>query len=268
MRKFITFAKHVAVAPALLVLLLNGNLAAADETLAWGGIILQQEQAASLDRTIATNDRNGPGSPQRDDLGRRKIRVGLYENEPKIFMGQSGFASGIFPKILDEIAQKEEWQLTYVPCKWAECLVALEKGRLDLLPDVAFSPERNKRFDFHQEEVISSWSAVFVKNRKDMRSIFDLNDKRIGVLSGSIQQKFLNRMAKGFGFTISFVEAASFKELFKLLTEGTADAVVANHFFGDYFHRQYGLKKTPIVFNPVSLFFVALNNSHAAVIGV
>ena len=171
MRKFITFAKHVAVAPALLVLLLNGNLAAADETLAWGGIILQQEQAASLDRTSATNDRNGPGSPQRDDLGRRKIRVGIYENEPKIFMDQSGFASGIFPKILDEIAQKEEWQLTYVPCKWAECLVALEKGRLDLLPDVAFSPERNKRFDFHQEEVISSWSVVYVENRKDMRRI-------------------------------------------------------------------------------------------------
>ncbi len=30
---------------------------------------------------------------------------------------------------------------------------------------------------------------------------------------------------------------------------------IANHFFGDYFYQQYGLVKTPIVFNPATLFY-------------
>jgi len=104
----------------------------------------------------------------------RHVRVGLYENKPKIFTDETGSPSGIFVDILNEIAKKEKWQLIYVPCKWQGCLEALEQGRLDLMPDVAFSTKRAKKFAFHEEAVVSSWSVVYTGNRKRVDNITDL----------------------------------------------------------------------------------------------
>ena len=64
----------------------------------------------------------------------REIRVGLYQNEPKIFMDETGQAAGIFIELLDEIAAQEGWAVTYVPCEWSECLLMLETGQIDLMP--------------------------------------------------------------------------------------------------------------------------------------
>lgn len=187
--------------------------------------------------------------------GGRTVRVGVYENKPKIFTDEQRNASGIFISILEEIARKERWQVTYVWCEWFDCLDLLGGAQIDLLPDVAFSPDRARRFDFHEEEVVNSWSAVYAPSSRGMERIADLDGRRLSVLKGSIQQTTLEKMAKGFGFDITFVEAASFEEAYRSVEHGQADAVVANHLSGDYFHRQYGLEKTPIVFQPVSLFF-------------
>ncbi|HNT27073.1 MAG TPA: transporter substrate-binding domain-containing protein [bacterium] len=185
----------------------------------------------------------------------RPVRVGVYENKPKIFTDEQRNASGIFISILEEIARKEGWRVTYVWCEWFDCLELLSAGQIDLLPDVALSPDRSRRFDFHKEEVVNSWSAVYAPSRREIERMADLHGHRLSVLKGSIQQTTLEEMAKGFGFAITFVEANSFEEAYRLVEEGQADAVVANHLSGDHFHRQYGLEKTPVVFQPVSLFF-------------
>ncbi len=198
-----------------------------------------------------------------NELNYRKVRVGLYENKPKIFTNESGVASGIFPDILNEIARKEKWQLTYVPCEWNNCLYLLENGRIDLVPDVAFSPKRYEKFDFHTEPVIISWSTAYARDRNRMNTIADLNGQRIAVLNGSIQQTVLKEMTSGFGLKVSFMEAQSFEEAFSLTAKGDADAVVSNQFFGDYFYREYELEKTPIIFNPVSLYFATMPGYNA-----
>jgi len=193
----------------------------------------------------------------------RTVRVGLYENKPKIFTDEAGGAAGIFPTILNEIAGKENWRLLYVPCEWEACLDALEQGRLDLMPDVAFSPDRDRKFDFHSREVLNSWATTYASRSEGLNSIADLNGKRIAVLKGSIQQSLLAQMAKGFGLRIDFVGTQSHEEAFSATARGAADVAVANQLFGDSFHRQYGLEKTPIVFNPVSLYFATAAGANA-----
>ena len=53
------------------------------------------------------------------------IRVGAYENNPKIFSDASGRIVGLFPDILNHIAEKEGWQLEYVHGTWTQCLKRL-----------------------------------------------------------------------------------------------------------------------------------------------
>ena len=39
----------------------------------------------------------------------RTVRVGMYQNEPKIFTDENGHAAGFFIELLDEIAKEEGW---------------------------------------------------------------------------------------------------------------------------------------------------------------
>ncbi len=68
---------------------------------------------------------------------------------------------------------------------------------------------------------------------------------------------------RGFGFEVTIVPTESLEEAFKLAGNGSVDAAIANHFFGDYFYQQYGLVKTPIVFNPATLFFATAKGRNA-----
>ncbi|MHB8788331.1 MAG: ATP-binding protein [Desulfobulbaceae bacterium] len=203
----------------------------------------------------AANTPPNAGAQLRNSQGRREIRVGLYENKPKIFTGENGRAAGIFAAVLEEIARREQWDVTYVPCNWHECLAALDEGRIDLMPDVALSSERDGTFDFHREAVIESWSQVYVNRRKPAATWSDLNGRRVALLKGSVQQTTLERMINGLGYSISIVEANSYEEAFALAAKGSVDAVVTNHFFGSSSYREYGLQSTALVFNPVSLYF-------------
>ncbi|MBN1364484.1 MAG: transporter substrate-binding domain-containing protein [Syntrophaceae bacterium] len=53
------------------------------------------------------------------------VRVGVYENAPKIFTSKSGKPAGIFIDIIEHIAKVEDWKLRYVSGSWAEGLERL-----------------------------------------------------------------------------------------------------------------------------------------------
>ncbi|MBN1379142.1 MAG: transporter substrate-binding domain-containing protein [Gammaproteobacteria bacterium] len=254
--KILTLSVSIAAIWVLLILLFVGGVVAA-ETRPDQGIIEWQKQTSTQNETNSLIKKQ-----PNNDLLYRTVRVGVYENQPKIYIDENGVVSGIFAIILEEIAQLEKWKLIYVPCEWQECLEFLKSGRIDLMPDVAFSYERDEQFDFHEEEVVSSWSVVYANNKKQMSNISDLNGRRIAVLKGSIQQTVMEQMANGFSFNIAVSEAKSFEEAFTLVADGIVDAVASNHFYGNYYYREYGLVKTPIVFNPVSLYFATASDSN------
>ncbi len=74
------------------------------------------------------------------------IRVGAYENPPKIYTDETGAIVGLFPDVLNYIAEKEGWKFNYVHGTWSECLDRLEKNEIDLMVDVAYSEERGSLF--------------------------------------------------------------------------------------------------------------------------
>lgn len=114
------------------------------------------------------------------------VRVGIYENSPKIFTDEEGNASGFWPDIIEYIAAEEGWQIDYVPGSWTECLDRLESGEIDVMPDVAYTEERGELYDFSNETVYVSWSGVYVRERSDIQSLIDLEGKNIAVLKGSV----------------------------------------------------------------------------------
>ncbi|WP_114416197.1 EAL domain-containing protein [Marinospirillum perlucidum] len=186
-----------------------------------------------------------------------QVRVGIYDNPPKIFVSDAGEPSGILVEVLQAIASREGWTLEFQPCTWQECLALLEAGQLDLMPDVALSEERLERFAFHQVPALDSWSQIYRDPAVHLESLLDLQGKRIALLEGSVQQPALNHLLEGFELDYIPIAVASLDEAFARVAAGEADAAISNYQFGGYRAADYGLRETPIVLMPSQLYYAA-----------
>ena len=178
---------------------------------------------------------------------------------PKIFTDK-GKPAGIFIDIIEYIAKSEGWELHYMPGSWAENLDRLAQGEIDLMPDMAYSAERSKLYSFPQVPALSSWFQVYAPKGHDIRSILDLNGKRILILDRSIQQEAFTRLSKGFGLKCTLVNVPDYNTMFEQVREGKGDVAVTNSFYGMTHARKFDLEDTAILFEPSDLFYVAGKN--------
>ncbi len=193
------------------------------------------------------------------------IKVGVYENKPKVYRANDGKITGFFPDVLNYIAQQENWQLEYVHGTWEEGLNQLKNGEIDLMVDVAISPERQVEFDFTNETVLNSWAVICVKNNSKIKSFSDLEGKKIGILKSSVYlqgPQSITYYLKSFGINAEFIYVDEYSQLCKLLEEDKIDAAVVSRIFALYNAKNYqNIKQTDLVFNPTELRF-ALNKNN------
>lgn len=184
------------------------------------------------------------------------LRIGVYENPPKLLL-IDGQISGIFGDLILQIASREGWQIEAIPCTWNECLQLLQRGDIDLMPDVALSNERDDTLLFHETPFLHSWSQLYGKRTLKVTTLLDLNKVRIAVLENSIQETYLADITKNFGLDVTLIPVSSFDEGFQAVLWDRAEAVAANHLYGDLKARDLGLEPTPVMFQPARLFVVA-----------
>jgi len=190
------------------------------------------------------------------------VTVGVYENAPKIFTDKSGQPAGIFIDIIEYVAKEEGWTLRYVPGTWSEGLDRLAKGEIDLMPDVAYTAERERKYAFHKVPVISSWDKVYGRKDSGIQSLLDLDRKRVAVLEKSVQHEVFVNLVNSFGLNTTIVLAPDFKKAFEIAARGEADAAIANHYYGAMHAKEFGLEDTAVLFNPSALFFAAPKGTH------
>ncbi|MES2786365.1 MAG: transporter substrate-binding domain-containing protein [Pseudomonadota bacterium] len=185
------------------------------------------------------------------------VRVGVYQNSPKVDYTAEGISEGIFVDLIEAIASKEGWTLQYVPGTFGEGLTRLAAGEIDLMPDVALTSEREGSFAFGREAVLSSWNQVYARRGSGIRSIVDLDGKRVAVVEGSMQQDYIRQMASAFAMIVTLVPLPDFASAFQAVAQGQADAVVTNRFYGVRHSAASDLEDTSIIFNPSRLYFAA-----------
>jgi len=194
------------------------------------------------------------------------LRVGIYQNEPKVFLTETGEPSGFWPELLAAIATAEGWSLDYVPCEWDDCLEAVEAGQLDLMLDVSYSRARTQRFDFNSVPVVSTWSVIYVSKGTTLDSLVDLNGLRLGVLADGVQYDDLSARLSSFDVSVDFRPAADYDTLLQWLDEGEIDAVAINRFTGALAERQHPIQPTDILVAPTQVHFIAPSGQNADVL--
>ena len=114
------------------------------------------------------------------------IRVGAYENPPKVYANREGIVVGIFPDILDTIAHEQGWRLEYVFGTWEECLRRLESNAIDVMVDIAFSEERAEKYLFSDKTIFVNWATVYTRNGFSAESLLDLKGKKVATVRSDI----------------------------------------------------------------------------------
>nr|HBZ07805.1 diguanylate cyclase [Massilia sp.] len=148
------------------------------------------------------------------------LRVGIYANAPKVFMNEDDQPAGILVELLREMASAERWTLEFVPCEWPGCLDLLAAGRIDLLPDVAWSEGRARAFAFHRIPALHSWSQIYAPPGNAIRSLPALKGKRVAVLAGSVQAQNLPAVLEGYDATVTLLPVGSLERAFAMAARG------------------------------------------------
>ncbi len=192
------------------------------------------------------------------------IRVGVYENEPKIFTDDKGNWVGFWPNIIQYIANQERWKIEYVEGTWTEGLIRLENNEIDIMVDMGYSEERSLIYDFNNVSVFTNWGIIFARERGTILSFSDLENKTIAVMDNSIHytgEFGIKNLTSLFGINCTFLVVPDYYEVFNLIDNDTVDAGVVNRLFGLSNKDDYDVVQTSLFFNPIDLYFAFPKNA-------
>ena len=189
---------------------------------------------------------------------RLEVRVGVYENAPKIYLDDQGEVSGFWPAIINEIAEQENWEIIWVFGTWEESLERLENNEIDIMPDVGLTEERSQKYIFNDETAFVSWARLYVKDGSDIETILDLEGKTIVGLTDSLNfdgPEGIKALTEEFGVQATFIGKSDYEQVFQTVQNNEADVGVTNKDFGDFNEKKYNLTRTPIIIQPTHMHF-------------
>ncbi|MBU1229180.1 MAG: PAS domain S-box protein [Proteobacteria bacterium] len=185
-------------------------------------------------------------------LAAQPVRVGVYNFAPLVFY-EDGRAKGFFIDMLEDLAQREKWELVYVPGAWDECLDRLNSGAIDLLPSIAQTPEREKTLRFTKEFLFLDWGQIYRRKGGRIRTIFDLEGKTITALRDSVYTANLKSMLGQFGIKAYIVTKQEYAEVLDSVARGDAEAGVCPNVLGSVLEQKHNVERTDIVFTPTMI---------------
>jgi len=177
----------------------------------------------------------------------KTVKVGIYQNKPKVFINSAGEPRGFFIDILNHIASKEGWQLDYEVSTWEENLEKLEKAEIDLLLDIAESEGRAESYDFNKEIIFSNWAIVYVQEDSKIQSILDLKGKKIAAMKGDISYEDFSRNLENLGIYATYEDVDNFSQVFELIAQEKVDAGIISRLYGLQHEDDYNVKRSTII---------------------
>jgi len=199
-----------------------------------------------------------------ETAGTKTLRVGIMENHPINTGSNKDKSPGLYPDLIKRIADEENWRVVFVPGSWTEGLDRLQTGEIDLMTDIAFSPERNLVMDFSKESVFDLWGQVFLKPGMNVNTIMDLDGLPVAVMERDISGLNFIKTADQFGISCNIVELPTQANVFLAIQHGEVAAGIASQHFGMRHARDFDVVASPIQFSPFSVYFAAKKGHHKA----
>jgi two-component system sensor histidine kinase EvgS len=165
---------------------------------------------------------------------------------PLSIVTAEGLADGFAVELLRTVLNEMGREVTFEVGPWAAIKQDLAAGKLDVLPLVGRTPERETLYDFTLP-YLTLHGALFVRaDTVDIRAWEDVKDKRVAVMRGDNAEEYIRRK----GLARRIIMTGTFEEAFKVLSAGQADAVVAQKLMGLSLLKRMGFTNVRVVGKP------------------
>ena len=165
----------------------------------------------------------------------------VYRNRPVLLQSASeldyppfaiikpdGSPDGFSVQLLDEVTKAVGLNVKFKVGPWHEIKQALIDGKIDVLPLVSYSKERDKLLDF-TAPYLRMHGTIFVrKNENSIHDEADLKGKEVIVMKGDTAHEYA---AKN-NLTTRLILTSTFEEAMRLLSSGKHDAVIIQQLVG------------------------------------
>ncbi len=147
---------------------------------------------------------------------------------PYCIVDEDGNASGFAVDLFMAAAEAAGLDVKIKIGLWNKIKRDLAEGKIDALPFVGRTPEREMLFDFSLP-YMSLHGAVFLrKEQTDIKTLADLKSKVILVMKGDNAEEFVRRER----VSDKIITTNTFEEAFRLLAAGEGDAVITQRLMG------------------------------------
>jgi PAS domain S-box-containing protein len=147
---------------------------------------------------------------------------------PFCIVNENGNADGFSVDIFTAAADAVRLSVVIKVGVWNYIKQELAEGKIDALPLVGRTPEREEHYDFTMS-YLSLHGAVFVrKGTERIQSLADLKGKEIVVMKGDNAEEFVRRE----NISDKIFTTKTFEEAFKELAQGKYDAVINQRITG------------------------------------
>ncbi|MDX1699805.1 MAG: PAS domain S-box protein, partial [Melioribacteraceae bacterium] len=118
------------------------------------------------------------------------------------------------------------------------------------------SMERDTYLDFSNVSILTSWTTVYQGVFGNIKTINNLNGKRVAVMKGDFNAQMFQRMAGEFDIVVDYIWVDQPLDVLAKVEANEADAAVINNIAGMINDHMFEVKHTSIFFNPFDSYFV------------
>lgn len=161
---------------------------------------------------------------------------------PPFSIVKEGKADGFSVELLKSVLHVMNIEVDFYVDEWRVVKKDLEMGKIDVLPLVGRTPQREAYFDFSVPYLVMHGAIIVRSENQDILSFEDLKGKTVMVMEGDNAHEFVSREP----LSVSIVTTKSYEEALKMLSLGKYDAVVVQKLVGTQLIKQLGLKNLKI----------------------
>lgn len=173
-----------------------------------------------------------------------------YDYPPYCTVTPDGQADGFSVELLQAALKAMGHDVSFEVGPWAQVKQLLVDGKVQVLPLVGRTPEREHDYDFTFPYLKMHGTIVVRKGENGIRGLADLKGEQIAVLKGDNAEEFLRR--SNLGATI--VTTTTFDEALRQLHNGEHDAVVVQKLVALQLIRKHDLTNLKTVGPPLEDF--------------
>lgn len=172
-----------------------------------------------------------------DTTKRRLVVASEATYPPFTIIDKDSKPTGFSIELLREVGKAVNLDLEINIGYWTFNKQGLIDGKIDVLPIVGRTPEREALFDFTVPYITLDGAAFALKSNTSISSFDDLKGKRILVMESDNAHEYVIRERLSSSITPVF----SYQEAFKLLESGRYDAVICQRILGLTILNELGL---------------------------